>query len=109
MCLVVVTKEKSLVKPRVFVTNSAIKGSLYAGGNGTTATVYGNTNVTVDGTTTIGTATSKTPYEGCVFGGGNKAFTGTEASGNSIAVVNIVGGHIYGNVYGGANTSVVYG
>lgn len=96
-------------KTEVFVTNSAIKGSLYAGGNGTTATVYGNTNVTVDGTTTIGTATSKTPYEGCVFGGGNKAFTGTEASGNSIAVVNIVGGHIYGNVYGGANTSVVYG
>lgn len=93
----------------VFVTNSAIKGSLYAGGNGSTAVVHGNTNVTMDGASVVGTETSKTPYEGCVFGGGNSAVTGTEEAGNSFAVVNIVGGHIYGNVYGGANTSIVYG
>lgn len=93
----------------VYVTTVVIQGSLYAGGNGTTATVYGNTNVTVDGNTIIGSPLSNIPYEGCVFGGGNKAFTGTEETGNSIAVVNIVGGYIYGNVYGGANTSVVYG
>ena len=93
----------------VFVTDSTISGSLYAGGNGITATVHGNTNVVVDGNTVVGTPTSKAPHEGCVFGGGNKALTGTEAVGNSTATVNIVGGHVYGNVYGGANTSIVYG
>ena len=93
----------------VFVTDSTISGSLYAGGNGITATVHGNTNVVVDGNSVVGTPTSKAPHEGCVFGGGNKALTGTETVGNSTATVNIVGGHIYGNVYGGANTSIVYG
>ncbi len=93
----------------VYVTDSTVAGSLYAGGNGITAIVYGNTNVTVDGETIIGSSTSKVPKEGCVFGGGNQALTGTETSGNSTATVNIVGGHVYGNVYGGANTSVVYG
>ena len=93
----------------VYVTDSNIAGSLYAGGNGVTATVHGNTNVVVDGKTVVGTPTSKAPHEGCVFGGGNKALTGTEAVGNSTATVNIVGGYVYGNVYGGANTSIVYG
>lgn len=43
------------------------------------------------------------------FGGGNAAATGEEDVDTSVATVNIVGGEIYGNVYGGANTSVVYG
>ncbi len=93
----------------VFVTNSTIKGSLYAGGNGTTATVFGNTKVTMDGRNVVGFAGAKAPQEGCVFGGGKAAFTGSSENGNSFATVNIIGGHIYGNVYGGANTSVVYG
>ena len=82
------------------ITNSSIDGSIYAGGNGVTAIVSGNTNLLIEGTTNI---------EGHAFGGGNQAATGTENSNNSQSIVNIVGGTIGGNVYGGANTSVVYG
>ena len=92
----------------VYVTDTNVGGSIYAGGNGASAIVYGNTTVSVSGDTVVGNSSS-TGTEGSVFGGGNAASTGTETNGNSIAVVNIVGGHIYGNVYGGANTSVVYG
>lgn len=85
----------------VHIKDATIKGSLYAGGNGTTAIVYGNTNATVEGTSTkIGQS---------VFGGGNQAPTGTSENNNSLSKVNIVGGSIGKNVYGGANTSVVYG
>ena len=91
----------------VYVTDATIGGSLYAGGNGATAIVGGNTNVSVGGTTTIGNENSVAPLFGSVFGGGNNAATGE--SDNSIATVNIAGGKIYGNVYGGANTSVVNG
>ena len=85
----------------VHVKNGKINNSLYAGGNGANATVYGNTNLVMEGTSNnIGKN---------VFGGGNRASTGTEENKNSISTVNIVGGKIGGNVYGGANTSVVYG
>lgn len=93
----------------VYVTDSTILGSLYAGGNGASAVVNGNTIVTIDGFTNVGNESSVAPFAGCVFGSGNAAATGTEANKNSTATVNIVGGHIYENVYGGANTSVVYG
>ena len=93
----------------VFVTDSRILGSMYAGGNGSTAIVSKNTNITVDGATVVGSETSVAPAAGSVFGGGNAAATGGEDTGDSVATVNIVGATIYGNVYGGANTSVVYG
>lgn len=93
----------------VYVTNTKIGGSLYAGGNGASATVSGSTSVTVDGATVVGSETSKAPHAGCVFGGGNAAMTGVSGTTTSNAIVNIVGAYIYGNVYGGANTSVVYG
>ena len=93
----------------VEITSCNITGSAYGGGNGQSAIVNRNTEITVDGNTVIGTPTSKAPHQGCLFGGGNAAATGTEANNNSTATVNVVGGHIYGNVYGGANTSVVYG
>ena len=93
----------------VLVTAGTILGSVYAGGNGATAVVYGNTNVSVGGEPTIGSTTSVAPHYGSVFGGGNAAPTGTAGNNNSKATVNIAGGSIYGNVYGGANTSVVYG
>lgn len=93
----------------VYVTDSTILGSLYAGGNGASATVHGNTIVTIDGNTNVGNESSVAPFEGCVFGSGNAAATGDVAVKNSTATVNIVGGHIYENVYGGANTSIVYG
>ena len=93
----------------VLLTNSTILGSAYAGGNGATAIVNRNTTITVEGNTVIGSTSSTAPQSGCLFGGGNAAATGTESNGNSLATVNIVGATIYGNVYGGANTSVVYG
>lgn len=82
------------------VTDSEIAGSVYAGGNGTTAIVLGNANVVLEGHTVV---------EKHVFGGGNQAATGTEGTNSSISTVNIAGANINGNVYGGANTSVVYG
>lgn len=84
----------------VHVKDSTLGNSLYAGGNGSSAVVYGNTNLVVDGT--------KNNITKNVFGGGNEAPTGTEENHTS-STVNIVGGTISGNVYGGANTSVVYG
>ncbi len=92
----------------VTITNATVQGSAYAGGNGVTATVGGNTSITIDGSTVIGTPTSVPPHSGSVFGGGNQAYTGTEMS-DVTTSVNIVGGTIYGNVYGGANTAVIYG
>ena len=93
----------------VTITDATILGNAYAGGNGSTATLQGNANITIDGDTVIGTASSVTPTSGCVFGGGNQAVTGTQANNNSTSSVNIVGGTIYGNVYGGAKFSVIYG
>ena len=84
----------------VNIKNSVILGSAYAGGNGDTADVGQDTNITVQGTTTIA---------GHVFGGGNAADTGTSTNNNSHGTVNITGGIITGNVYGGANTAVLYG
>ena len=85
----------------VHVKNSKLNESVYAGGNGSTAIVYGNTNILVDGTTTT--------IQGSVFGGGNQAETGDKNTQNSLSTVNIAGGKIGKNVYGGANTSVVNG
>ena len=84
----------------VYVKNSDLSNSLYAGGNGATAVVYGNTNLYMHGTNSVTNS---------VFGGGNKAETGTEEKNSSKSSVNIVGAIIGKNVYGGANTSVVYG
>lgn len=93
----------------VKIVNASIGGSVYAGGNGTTAIVFGNTKIQIEGNTVVGTTESLSPRSGCVFGGGNAAATGTELTNQSTSSVEIVGGTIYGNVYGGANTSVVYG
>lgn len=93
----------------VLLTSSTVLGSAYAGGNGSTAIVNRNTTITVEGDTVIGSTSSKAPHSGCLFGSGNAAATGTKAENNSLATVNVVGARIYGNVYGGANTSVVYG
>ncbi len=84
----------------IHIKNSTLNNSLYAGGNGSSAVVYGNTNLIIDGT--------KNNIKKNVFGGGNKAATGTLDK-HSSSTVNIVGATIGGNVYGGANTSVVYG
>ena len=93
----------------LYLTNVNVLGSTYAGGNGSTAIVSGNTSITIDGNSVIGTEGAKPPHFGSVFGSGNAAATGDASIGGSIATVNITGAIIYGNVYGGANTSVVYG
>ena len=93
----------------VTVTDSSIKGNAFAGGNGSTAVVHGNSTITIDGTAEIGTSSSHAPDSGCVFGSGNAASTGLESTNNSKATVNIVGGIIHGNVYGGPKMAVVYG
>ena len=84
----------------VKITDSNIGMSVYAGGKGTTAVVLGNTLLNIEGTTNI---------TNHVFGGGNAAPTGSEDTNNSTSTLNIAGATIGGNVYGGANTSVVYG
>ena len=94
---------------KVFITNSHIKGNAYGGGNGQTAIVYKNTEITIDGETEIGIDSNNIPNSGCVFGSGNKASTGTNETNDSKAIVNIVGGLIHGNVYGGSKMAVVYG
>ena len=93
----------------VKVTDSHIEGNAYAGGNGSTAIVYQNSSITIDGSSEIGTDSSTAPQGGCVFGSGNAANTGLESVGTSEAVVNIVGAKVHGNVYGGAKMAIVYG
>ena len=93
----------------VLIHNASVGGSAYAGGNGSTATVFGNTTITVSGTSVIGSQSCSNLSNCSVFGGGNAAYTGSQATDDSVATVNIKGATIYGNVYGGANTSVVYG
>lgn len=84
----------------LYINGSTIEMSVYAGGNGSTAGVYGNTNLDIDNNAQIGKH---------VFGGGNAAPTGRETTDSSKGIVNIVGANIGGNVYGGANTSKLYG
>ena len=98
-----------LENTNVYVSSGTITCSLYAGGNGATATVYGNTNITISGNTIVGYKGAKAPNYGSVFGGGKAATTGTQNSNASKAIVNIAGGYMYGNIYGGANTAAVYG
>ena len=85
----------------VHIKNSDLGNSVYAGGNGSAAIVKGNTILIIDG--------ANTKIAKNAFGGGNKAATGEEGVDTSSSTVNIVSGEIGGNVYGGANTSVVYG
>ena len=83
----------------VIVTNGEITGSCYAAGNGENAVVQGGTHIVAQGTTNIGKS---------LFGGGNAAATGIEW-GTVTAIVDIAGATIGENVYGGANSSVIYG
>lgn len=84
----------------LLVSGGTIKQSVYAGGNGVTAILRGNTSLDIDNNSVI---------EKHVFGGGNAAATGRAETNNSKGNVNIAGATIKGNVYGGANTSVLYG
>lgn len=80
--------------------NATVTGDAYGGGNGASAIVRGNSITRIEGTTNI---------SGDLFGGGNAAANGIQGSTNSIVSTYITGGTILGDVYGAANTSVVYG
>ncbi|MEG1596668.1 MAG: hypothetical protein RR359_00085 [Bacilli bacterium] len=80
------------------INNSTITNNVYGGGN--KADVIGNTTTGVSGTTVI---------NGNLFGGGDSGAIGVELNNNSVATLNIAGATINKNVYGGSNTSVVYG
>lgn len=84
----------------VVINNASILGSAYAGGNGLGATVIGNTYINVGGSTVI---------SGSLFGGGNAAETGLSGNNNSISTTILAGGTVKGSVYGGANTSKIWG
>lgn len=95
------------------ITSSTISNSAHAGGNGKTAVVVMGNKIDVEG---------KTLIKKHLFGGGNAAATGCDKEFTSslelvscdnvnqaYSYVNVAGASILGNVYGGANTSVVYG
>lgn len=96
-----------------YISSGIVGESAHAGGNGSTAIVLGGNRIDVDGNSNI------TKH---LFGGGNAAETGCEdeidlgnekiacsSPNTATSEVNIAGATILGNVYGGANTSVVYG
>ena len=93
----------------VEVRNTQVNGNVYAGGNGEAAVVKTSTSVIIDGTTTIGESVPEKVTSGCVFGGGRVAEVGEATSNDGKTNVSILGGTIYKNVYGGANTSVIHG
>ena len=84
----------------VTINGPHITDSVFGGGKGSAATALGNTTVNILGTTEI---------DGSVFGGGDEAHTGDENQNTSKAVVNILGGTIHTNVYGGGNTAKILG
>ncbi len=87
--------------------DGTIDGSIYGGGN--LATVTENTLVNIYNNMKVGNSSSTPPLKGSVFAGGNQAETGLEANGGSKNILNIAGGEIFGNAYGGANTSKIWG
>ena len=91
----------------LFISSGNIGGNAYGAGNGVTALVSGKSYLGVDGNTTIVKS---------AFGGGNAAETGDKVidatgkeTGDALVIVDIAGGIIGENVYGGANSSVIYG
>lgn len=92
----------------VRLTNATIDSNAFGAGNGIPdedhtkhiARVHGNSHIIVEGITNVAKN---------VFGSGNAAKTGQENSTTAKSIVDISGGTIGKNVYGGANSSVVNG
>lgn len=91
-----------------------LNGNVFAGGNGSTAIVNGNTNLSIGGLSGETTDTTSTPSpiigakvdttlkKGCVYGGGNAA----EVKGNT--KISITRG-TFNNIFGGGNEGIVDG
>lgn len=101
----------TITNTSVALRNVKVIQSAFGAGNGTPAIVKGKSYIYADGTTTVGKS---------LFAGGNNSSTGTtETNPNqdlankpiekATAVADIAGATIGENVYGGANTSVIYG
>ncbi len=87
----------------VNLDDADITGSAYAAGNGENALVTIGTHIVAQNGTTVGAS---------LFGGGNAAPTGPESdtvNEDVYAIVDVSGAIIGENVYGGANSSVIYG
>ena len=84
--------------PVLNLSNIEVNNSIYGGGN--QATELGNTTVNVHGNTSVVKN---------IFGGGNHGAIGEDGVDSSTSTVNIVGATVGGSVYGGCNTSIVYG
>ncbi len=76
--------------------NGGIYTNVYGGGYGTNSEIQGSTTVTLNS----GNVTN-------VYGGGNQGNVGQFA--NDVAAVNINGGTVGGNVYGGGYQGITYG
>lgn len=101
---------------KLFISSGNVGGSAYAAGNGTTALVSVQSYLGIEGNSVIAKS---------VFGGGNAAPTGDKYidpdlpadlqppenryTGDALVIVDISGATIGENVYGGANSSVIYG
>ena len=99
--------------------------TLYGGGNGEDAIVNHESKTVITGgvvnTSTYGGGNAAQVVEkseitlldgvihGSLFAAGNQAVTGDSGTNSAETVVNVLAGTIDKNVYGGANTSVVYG
>lgn len=84
---------------KVYIISGNIGGSAYAAGNGASAIVKQNSYISAQGNTQI---------TNHLFGGGNAAANGNEGDA-VIALVDVSGAVIGGNLYGGANSSVING
>lgn len=98
----------------VSIVGGTTNTSIYAGGNGSTASVLGNTLLNISDNANIGKH---------VFGGGNAATVGCDSdvvtndnvtlacskADSATGTVNIASAIVGGNVYGGANTSRLFG
>ncbi|MBQ7410585.1 MAG: hypothetical protein IJW20_04290 [Clostridia bacterium] len=91
---------------KLFISSGNVGGSAYAAGNGATALVSVQSYLGIEGNSVIAKS---------VFGGGNAAETGEKymnadkETGDALVIVDISGATIGENVYGGANSSVIYG
>ena len=108
----------------VYLENGTIQ-TLYGGGNGSGAVVNDSTSTIITGGLVNSSAygggneavvTNQSEISliggtinGSLFAAGNKAVTGSASTNTGKSIVNVLAGTVSTNVYGGANTSVVYG
>ena len=91
----------------VHISGGRVWGSVFGGGE--EGHVLGNAVTTISGTNTIIGTSGETSYDGNVFGGGRGhqaiALTAGTIGGN--ATVRVLGGHIFGSVFGGGRNGSV--